>query len=352
MFDWLYRLFGTILSFFNDITGHYALALILYALVFKILFLPFSIKTQKNQIAMAKLRPKMAKIEKKYAGRTDRATLQKKQQEIMELQQKEGYNPLSGCLPLLLQLPLIIFLYNVIRNPLSYICKWSDDTIAKVLNITGGSAADQIGAVSKIEAYVAGSAEKLGEIEGIIGGSLELPNFMLGNVNLATNPAFTSFNLLLLIPFLAAGFQWLSMWLSRKWMGNAQPAGDAQSQMSMRIMDIMMPLMTVWFAFNFSGMLGIYWIYQSIFAIAQQYLLCKVMPLPKYTEAELREMEKAEKEKAKAQRAAIQSQPKVKSLHYIDDEDYDTLPEMKNEKTEKKGSMGLTSSDLKDDKKN
>ena len=59
MFDWLYKIFGTILAFFNDITGHYALALILYALVFKILFLPFSIKTQKNQIKMAELRPKM-----------------------------------------------------------------------------------------------------------------------------------------------------------------------------------------------------------------------------------------------------------------------------------------------------
>ena len=62
MFDWLYQIFGTILAFFNDITGHYALALVLYALVFKIVFLPFSLKTQKNQIAMAKLRPKMAKI--------------------------------------------------------------------------------------------------------------------------------------------------------------------------------------------------------------------------------------------------------------------------------------------------
>ena len=351
MFDWLYQIFGTILAFFNDITGHYALALVLYALVFKIVFLPFSIKTQKNQIAMAKLRPKMAKIEKKYAGRTDRATLQKKQQEIMELQQKEGYNPLSGCLPLLLQLPLIIFLYNVIRNPLSYICKWSDDTIAKVLNLTGGSAADQIGAVSKIEEYVAGSAEKLSEIEGIIGGTLELPNFSLGNVNLATNPSFSTFNILLLIPFLAAGFQWLSMWLSRKWMGNAQPTGDAQSQMSMRIMDFTMPAMTIWFSFNFSGMLGIYWIYQSIFAIAQQYALSKAMPLPKYTESEIREIEKAEKEKAKAQRAAIQSQPKTKSLHYIDDDDYDTLPEIQ-KSTEKKGTMGLSSSDLKDDKKN
>ena len=352
MFDWLYKIFGTILSFFNDITGHYALALILYALVFKIVFLPFSIKTQKNQIAMAKLRPKMAKIEKKYAGRTDRATLQKKQQEIMELQQKEGYNPLSGCLPLLLQLPLIIFLYNVIRNPLEYICKWEDAIIQKVYDLIGYTeVTNQIGAIGAINAWTGGDASKIDQIEKIIGKTLDLPNFMLGNVNLADNPAFANFNLLLLIPFLAAGFQWLSMWLTRKWQGNTTMGGDAQSQMSMRIMDVTMPLMTLWFTFSFSGMLGVYWIYQSIFAIAQQYALSKAMPLPKYTESEIREIEKAEKEKAKAQRAAIQSQPKTKSLHYIDDDDYDTLPEIQ-KSTEKKGTMGLSSSDLKDDKKN
>ena len=351
MFDWLYQIFGTILAFFNDITGHYALALILYALVFKIVFLPFSIKTQKNQIAMAKLRPKMAKIEKKYAGRTDRATLQKKQQEIMELQQKEGYNPLSGCLPLLLQLPLIIFLYNVIRKPLQYICKWSTETIDKVLAITGGDAADQIVAIGKIEEHIAANPDSVAQIESIIGKTLELPNFELLGVNLASTPSLKEFSLLLLIPVLAAGFQWLSMWLTRKWQGNTTMGGDAQSQMSMRIMDVTMPLMTLWFTFKFSGMLGVYWIYQSIFAIAQQYALSKAMPLPKYTESEIREIEKAEKEKAKAQRAAMQSQPKTKSLHYIDDDDYDTLPEIQ-KSTEKKGTMGLSSSDLKDDKKN
>ena len=351
MFDWLYKIFGTILAFFNDITGHYALALILYALVFKIVFLPFSIKTQKNQIAMAKLRPKMAKIEKKYAGRTDRATLQKKQQEIMELQQKEGYNPLSGCLPLLLQLPLIIFLYNVIRKPLAYICKWSTEAIDKVLAITGGDANDQILAIGKIEEYISANPGGAAEIEAIIGQPIELPNFELFGVNLASTPSLKEFSLLLLIPVLAAGFQWLSMWLTRKWQGNTTMGGDAQSQMSMRIMDVTMPLMTLWFTFSFSGMLGVYWIYQSIFAIAQQYALSKAMPLPKYTESEIREIEKAEKEKAKAQRAAIQSQPKTKSLHYIDDDDYDTLPEIQ-KSTEKKGTMGLSSSDLKDDKKN
>ena len=85
MFDWLYQLFGTMLSWFDSITGSYALALLLYALVFKIVFIPFSIKQQKNQIAMAKLAPKMELIKAKYKGRNDQVTLRKQQEEIMDI---------------------------------------------------------------------------------------------------------------------------------------------------------------------------------------------------------------------------------------------------------------------------
>ena len=90
MFNWLYNLLGTMLSFFDSITGSYALALLFYALIFKIVFLPFSIKQQRNQIKMAELTPKIALIRAKYKGRTDQRTMQKQQQEIMELQLRAG----------------------------------------------------------------------------------------------------------------------------------------------------------------------------------------------------------------------------------------------------------------------
>ena len=123
MFDWLYQALGTLLYWFSEIMGnYYVLALLIYALIFKIVFLPFAVKQQKNQIKMAKLTPKIELIKAKYRGRTDTATMQKQQEEIMALQKSEGYSMMSGCLPLLLQLPIIIMLYNVIRNPLSYIC--------------------------------------------------------------------------------------------------------------------------------------------------------------------------------------------------------------------------------------
>ena len=350
--SYIYGFFGTILSWFNSVTGSYALALLLFALLFKIIFLPFGIKTQKNQVLMAKLRPKIAKIEKKYAGRNDRVTLQKKQQEIMELQQKEGYSLLSGCLPMLIQFPIIIFLYNVIRSPLSYICKASKEVIGNVATLVNFSETnvdkiDQISLVSEINRYITSNGA-----DAVTAAGLDvslIPNFNLFGVNLAAIPSFNPITILVLIPILAAAFQWLSMFLMKKMNGNMQPAGtDAQSQMSLRLMDLIFPLMTLFFTFNFSGMLGLYWIYQSIISILQQFILSKLMPLPTYTEEELKEMAKLEKERAAAQRAAMREQPKFKSLHYIDDDDYDELPEIKKPEETKKTAGGLEVSAPKD----
>lgn len=353
MLDWIYNLFGSMLSWFNSITGSYAIALFLYALVFKIVFLPFSIKQQKTQIAMAKLRPKMLAIEKKYAGRADRASQQKKQQEILELQQKEGASPLAGCLPLLLQFPIIIFLYNVIRNPLSYLLKITDGTVYDKLygivhNYYGNNnIQDQIGLINGLkDAYANGHATEIERAAGA-GFMNSLPNFDLFGVNLAETPSLSAFSLLVLIPVLAAAFQWLTMFLTRRWSGNAQMTGDAQAQMSNRIMDIIFPLLTLWMAFSFSGMLGLYWIYQSVLAILQTFILNKAMPLPKYTAEEMKEMEKAQKAAQKAQQEVIKSQPKYRSLHYIDEDDYDDLPTIKSSKPK---NVSGDAPELKDDR--
>ena len=343
MFTWLYNLLGYMLEFFSNIMGgSYALALLLYALVFKIVFLPFTIKQQKNQIAMAKLTPKIQLIKAKYKGRNDQVTLRKQQEEIMALQQKEGYNPLSGCLPLLLQMPLIIFLYNVIRNPLSYIAKISQDVIIKAYNVINNPetliTADTFSKIDQIA--FAGQLKDSGAlVEGLTEDMLaRIPNFTLFGQNLASTPSISAISWLVLIPVLAALSQWFTMWITRKINGQPGQVGevDAQAKASMRMMDIMMPLMTLFLAFSFSGMLGIYWIYQSGLSIVQTLILSRVMPMPKYTEEELKAMRKAEKEAEKAQRQAIKSQPKYKSLHYIDDDDYDELPTVKTNTTDKK----------------
>lgn len=283
MLSWIYDLLGTLLSWFSSLFGgKYVFALLLYALLFKLVFLPFAIKQQKSQIAMAKFAPEMERIQAKYRGKTDEVSMQRQQQELIELQQREGFSPLSGCLPVLLQLPIITFLYNVIRGPLSYICKLSADEIIQIKAIITAAgitpAADEIGLVANIQAL------GVEIFEGI--DLSKLPDFTLLGTNLARTPSFSELSLLWLIPILAAALTWLSSVLIRKW-NNPGAATEQNQQMNstMNTMNIMMPLMTLWMTFSFSGMLGVYWIYQSALGIIQSFILAKAMPLPKRTTA-------------------------------------------------------------------
>lgn len=382
---WIYNLLGSLLSFFDRITGSYALALLFYALIFKILFLPFSIKQQKNQIAMAKLTPKIELIKAKYKGRTDQPTMQRQQQEIMELQQKEGYSPMAGCLPLLLQLPLIMLLYAVIQNPLSYIAKTSsvidsyndgiasdsytvedipesirdryDDIVVKydengtaILTRKEITKADIVAEVWRDlngSDYDSGKRLEISLINSIYntvetdGGYVDtlyaigldyntIPNFKFLGVNLAEEPSIKKLNVLTLIPFLAAVASWFSMWLTRKLNNTGLNAmQDGQTRSSMMIMDLMMPMMTLFIAFSFSGMLGIYWVLQSILGLLQSLILSFFMPIPKFTPEQIKAINKAKKDAEKEAKRVLKENPKHKSLHYIDEDDYDELPDVK-----------------------
>ncbi len=334
--------FGYVMQFFNKISGgHYLISLFLFALAIKLITLPFGIKQQKTQIKGAMLRPKMMMIEKKYAGRNDRVTQQKKQQEMMELQQKEGYSPLSGCLPLLIQFPILIALYRIIRMPLKYCVGLADGVVLKLYNalypdhvveafkkIPDAAHIEMIGQLKE-------QPDVLREIAGI--GVEKLPNYnIFGKINLGLRPAFNvaekldgnKWNLfLLIIPFLCGGLALLTTWLSRKLNDNGLNQQMAQQQKtSMFLMNITMPLLQLWIAFGVSGAVGIYWVYTSILGIIQILVLAKVMPLPKYTDEEIRMMQREiKKNGGPGQRTitgtSVDENGKPKSLHYVDDDD-------------------------------
>ncbi|MBR4279408.1 MAG: YidC/Oxa1 family membrane protein insertase, partial [Clostridia bacterium] len=100
--------------------NHYIFALFFFALFMEIILIPFAIKQQKSQIKMAEVRPKEMAIREKYKGRNDKATQQKMTMEIQEMYQQNGYNQFAGCLPLLIRLPIILILFAIVRQPMSY----------------------------------------------------------------------------------------------------------------------------------------------------------------------------------------------------------------------------------------
>jgi YidC/Oxa1 family membrane protein insertase len=106
---------GWLLARLYDLTGNLGISIIILTLVFRIVLLPLGIKQIKSMQAMQALQPKIKEIQKKYKGNK-----QKVQEQTMKLYQEYGVNPLGGCLPLLLQFPILIAMYSVIRAPIPY----------------------------------------------------------------------------------------------------------------------------------------------------------------------------------------------------------------------------------------
>ena len=334
-------------KFLNLITtvmpaNSYILTLLIFAIILEILFIPFSIKQQKNSIKQAKLRPKEMAIRKKYAGRNDQATQQKVTQEIQELYQKENFNPLGGCLPLLIQLPIIIILYSVVVDPIKHVMGYSADFssfIYSYLEHIGSPVGATNGSVALLSKIVETPIEKFADIGKYCSNPDEVmaaitniknvaPNFNIGPVNTGLTPSFTPAEAinwwLIAIPVLTFVVYFFTMKINKKVM--AQPTvneADRQAACSGKMMDYTMPLMSVWMTFIVPGAVGIYWMFKSIVGVVKQIILAKIMPLPKFTEEDYKAAEKEMlgKQPKKIQKSA--NAGKVRSLHHIDDEDYD-----------------------------
>lgn len=349
-------LFGAVIKFFYDLfNSNYTLALLFFTLVCQILLLPLGIKQQKNSIKQASLAPKAAAIRKRYAGRNDQATQQKAQNEMMELYQSEGYNPAGGCLPLLIQLPIIMFLFNVVRAPLTYILNYSSETIYQVRHILAMEKLPQLmseaisnGAVKLTELYktaastigydemnIAHEMSQMGEeaFSGVAGVVDNFPQFDMFGMGLAQSPAagIDGGNWwYILIPAVTFVAMYASQWITRKMTYQTPEMKEQQKSTSMRIMNAAMPLMSVYFSYVWSSSMGVYWILRNIFTTVQQIALAKLMPTPVFTEEDYKaaERELAGKNPKKKSGPAERdpNRPAVRSLHYIDADDDDDTP--------------------------
>lgn len=366
--DFLISIPGYILKFCNMLVGNqYLLALFLFAIIVEVVLSPLSVMQQKNSIRQAKLKPKEMAIRKKYAGRDDRQTQQMLSQEIQEMYQKENINPMAGCLPMLIQLPIVIALYNIVLNPLKYICGLSEESINQLLavvktfpeyaetlkNATASRTIELMGAAKEIMASGSYGSDVFAGVSGFseaIPDVSALPELTLfgGAINLAETPSFLPLTWLTLVPILTFVVYFLSMKLTRKLTYQpSMAANDQAAGCSNKMMDLMMPLMSVFIAFGVPAAIGVYWIFKSVIGTLKQFIIHKTMPLPKFTEEDYKAAERElagktpknkEKRAARTDSHAERNErnayvPKservgsVRSLHHIDDEDFEDTKE-------------------------
>lgn len=348
-------LFGTVIGWMYEhlCFENYMLTLVLFAIFIKVILFPFGIKQQKNSQKQATLRPMEMAIRKKYAGRNDRSTQEKMNQELMQLYQQENFNPASGCLPLLIQMPVLFGLYSVIVNPLRYISGLSKEVVDVLTGVFGTGSNYDINVIKAITDM--GASVKPSVLSGIENGlsaagitditSQEIletvtglkSHFSVAGIDLTVNPTF-AFNLYLLIPILTFVFAFFSTKLIRKF--SYQPAGAEQTQSSMAMMDWTMPLFSVWISFSVPSAIAIYWILQNILSAVQQMMLHKLFPIPKVTEEQIKEAELKLKGKSNKKKDAPLAEPDKDSPIY--EEVPDELPPETVLPSVSKAPLGLT----------
>lgn len=306
--------FGYVLEFFYNFFSNYGIALILFSLAVKLLLLPVSAKSKKSMMKTTRLQPKVKQIE--LACGDDKA---KYQQEVQKLYKEEGASMTGGCLWAFIPLLILIPLYNVIREPLEYLLHLSSEQITSVkeaLAALEGVAADKLDVYWQYRA--ASNAALLPE-------GVEALNFFFCGIDLGLKPDWKVWKMHswaeiggAIIPLVSGGLNYLSMFVSQK-MNNTvvrdengeKDEAAAKAASGGKFMNLLMPLMSVWFGFIMPLGISIYWIAQSVFGIVQDYFLTKhyrkiydAEDAVKREKAAQRAAEEAEKERIRAAKRA------------------------------------------------
>jgi YidC/Oxa1 family membrane protein insertase len=199
-----------LLNFLYGLIGNYGFTIIAFTIIVKLILLPLTIQQLKSTKQMSELQPKLKELQEKY--KNDKEKLNAK---TVELYQQYKVNPVGGCLPLLIQMPIIFGLFAVLREPIKYI---TDPNFVQAVN----------------EAF-----------------------FWIPNLS-QPDP--------IILPVLAGITTYFSM--------NSASTGAVQNQ-TMKTMNMVFPVMILWWGRSFPAGLTLYWVVSNLFQMVQQYLLPK-----------------------------------------------------------------------------
>jgi len=303
MWNTLCAIIGTPMGWIYDLVQNYGLSILLFTILLKIVLFPISYKQHKSSLAMVRLRPYQEELQKKYGSNKQRYS-----EELQKLYQREGYNPMSSCLPMLLQMPLLFMMYTVIRRPLTFMAGWSLTKIWETATAVIGTTVTEKGVtilegMGKLQVTAENFNRYESQILSKLGDAAPLNTKFLGmDLSLVPSEAWKTAFWIVIIPVLSGVTSFLLSWLSQN-MNPAQQAAAGQPGGNGKLMLYLMPLMSLWIAFTFPAGLGLYWLMSNVLGIAQLYLL-NAIKNPKKIEEEMRAKMEAEKAKDKEKRAA------------------------------------------------
>ena len=321
---------ATVLGYIMDILFRFTsqfgifnvgLCIILFTIITKTLMIPLTIKQQKSTKLMSVMNPEIQAIQKKYRGKTDQASMQKQNVEIQAVYEKYGTSMTSGCLPLLIQMPIFnipayvpsvrVYFDNVVTPLMT-----QPDYAEKISGITDVARAAAVNSMDKFDFT---SADRLVDMLYKFTGSqwdqlqnlfpaisdvisenahiIEEMNWFLG-LNLAEAPGWAP-SLAWSIPILAALTQWFSTKLMSGKQAESQMDSDNPTAQSMKSMMTIMPLFSAFICITMPTGLGLYWIATSVVTVVQQLFVNSYMEKVDIDEMVRKNMEKVNAKRAK-----------------------------------------------------
>lgn len=300
--SYIYKAFGFMLNFIYSIVENYGVAIILLTILIKIILLPLTLKQQKSMTKTQKLQPKLQEVMEKFKYDKERQS-----QETMKLYKEYGVNPMGGCLPLLIQFPILIAFYQVIQKPVQYVLGYSGKQLTKLF------------AEYDISSKAAGAQIELAK-------ALKKLNFDFFGLDLSATPwadvsamftkGITVVGLTaLIIPALSCITTFLSGKISTMMNGKKKEEKEKEKKAPARVlspdqkktanenpgegmakgMTYFMPIMTLWLTFTFPAALGLYWTVSNILGLLQNILLNKYYNKKLTAEIMLKDEEKQKK---------------------------------------------------------
>ena len=316
--------FVWLLEWFNSWFNSYGLALILFAVVVKVVLFPLSLKGKRSMIQMNMLSGQMQKLQKQYGNNRERYNL-----EVQKLYEKEKVNPMGGCLWSFIPLIILMVLYPIIREPIHYMMgindanslnaiaqavDWSTQAvnmgwIKEAADTFTNSAYNQLYLASLINADNLSAVQQAVTAAGGAGANVFSINFSLfGLVDLSQIPQLQFWTIaggfgLFLLPVISAVSGVLFSLISMKTNAINKQSAQAANSGSAKTMLIISPLISLWIGFAMPAALCLYWVANNLLSMIQEFLCSRILKKD-YEEAARKqaERERQEKEEEKEER--------------------------------------------------
>lgn len=289
------------LDLIYSLVGNYGWAVLIFTLLIRLVLMPLDIKSRKSMKAMQNVQPKIDELNKKYANDKDKLN-----QKMADLYKKEKINPLSGCLPMLIQLPILFAMFAVMREVAN------EETIQMILEIKQNILAGVENYQPKLQSLlwiknvfqpdsfmstvVPAFGSKLAEITKASGAVtmemieeakafLQTNEYSAWAENYGNAVAYSApllmwtitipkkFNGLFILPILSA----VSQFFTSKFMNAGQQNANPQQSANTKFMQWFFPLFSLWICASSNAAFALYWVFINVFQIAQQFIIGKLI---------------------------------------------------------------------------